>query len=606
MSLLDLKTHPGEVQTPEELSRKLVVVKPECPFDDMALALSGGGFRAAAFSLGSISYLNRAWMENEDDTLLKHVSFITSTSGGSLTNAVYSTSIFKPGFVFDDFYKGMKTFMTGEDLLTKVFDILTDAKKWNEAGTQVIDGKPVKVEKSRNLINAFAKAYDEMLFKDANTGKSETLDIYFDRQYKPHLKTVCFNATELNNGIAFRFQTNGYPDSIFTVGNYYLHFKVEDADVARQLKISDIAATSSCFPSGFEPMIYPQDYVHPGLQDIDKMLHAIDYKNNNPLKLDEVANQPFCMMDGGIVDNQGLDSMMMEDNFRAEHPDKKPFDLMMVCDVGSYFMDRFAPVEAPKGGFAALTFNKVGRWITGISLGGIALCIAALFCYYPAVRTGGLLLLLPFAILGGLYWYLKHVVATKMETLQTTHFGRTISRYLGYFSSLRFGVLQQMMVARFKSILLLNLNVFLAQERRQAYNTFYSMPVYKNRALSCFIYEFSAQHNRVRKANQQDKDSAWCVPAVAALLEPSEVLQAMATKATSMATTLWFDDGPQTMRDAVIACGQFTMCYNLLKHIYRLEVLDAYWKTDANLQGLKARLLADWEMFKAKPDFMVG
>lgn len=604
MSSLDLKTHPGEVQTPEELSRKLVAVKPEGSFNDMALALSGGGFRAGAFSLGAISYLNRAWLTSEDDPLLKHVSFITSTSGGSITNAGYSASVFKPGFVFGEFYNDMKTFMTGEALLTKVFEILTDNKKWTESGTQVVDGKPVKVQKSRNLINAFAKAYDEMLFKNKVTGKSETLDIFFDRAAAPHLKTVCFNATELNNGIAFRFQTNGQPDSIFTVGNYYLHFKVEHACIARQLKISDMVATSSCFPSGFEPMIYPQDYVHIGMQDIDAMLHAIDYKNNNPLKLKEVANQPFCMMDGGIVDNQGLESMMMEDNFRAEHPPKKPFDLMMVCDVGSYFIDRFAPVEAPKGGFANFTLDKVGRWITGISLGGIALCLLTVFCW-PAMRTAGLLFLMPFAIFGGLYWYIKHLVATKLDALQATHFGRTISRYLGYFGSLRFGVLQQMLVARFKSILLLNLNVFLAQERRQAYGTFYSMPVYKNRELSCFIYEFSVQHDEVRHANLKEKDAAWWKPPVAELLEPSEALQAMATKATSMATTLWFDDGPQTMRDAIIACGQFTMCYNLLKHIYRLEVLDGYWKTDAQLQALKARLLADWELFKAKPDFMV-
>ncbi|MEO6977501.1 MAG: hypothetical protein ABI113_03950, partial [Mucilaginibacter sp.] len=57
--------------------------------------------------------------------------------------------------------------------------------------------------------------------------------------------------------------------------------------------------------------------------------------------------------------------------------------------------------------------------------------------------------------------------------------------------------------------------------------------------------------------------------------------------------------------DNIIACGQFTMCYNLLKHIYRLEVLDSKWAGDAILQGLKQRLLADWEVFKKNPIVMV-
>jgi len=47
------------------------------------------------------------------------------------------------------------------------------------------------------------------------------------------------------------------------------------------------------------------------------------------------------------------------------------------------------------------------------------------------------------------------------------------------------------------------------------------------------------------------------------------------------------------------------MCYNLLKHIYRLEVLDIKWTTDTTLQSLKQRLLADWEVFKKNPIVMV-
>jgi len=602
MSYLNLATPPAQVETPQEISRQQAIVVPQNPFGEIALALSGGGFRAAAFSLGAISYLNRVWMADESDTLLKHVTFITSTSGGSLTNAYYSCSLFKPGFSFDTFYGNMKTFMNGEDLLNRVFDIMTDAKRWNETGkqTDAATGLQREVQKTHNLINSFAKAYDEMLFTDA-AGKSETLDVFFDHSANPHLKSVCFNATELNNGIAFRFQTNGHADSIFTVGNYYLHFN--NADIARKLKLSDIAATSSCFPSGFEPLIYPYDYMHPGLKNADEMLKAIDYKNNNPLKIGEIANKPFCMMDGGVVDNQGLESMMMEDNYRAGHPPKKPFDVMMVCDVGSYFMDQFVNPTETNSWYKSLTVNKVNNIMKVILLAFIAAVVLLFFgCTW---RTIGLAMLIFTFIPGVIYLYLQRIYKQQKQKMAKTSFGRTLIKYIGYFFKLRFTLLQQMIASRAQSILLLNLKVFLAQERRQAYNSFYTMPAYKNRAFSCFIYELSSQHDQVRVDNLNTRDKAWWYGEVAETLSPGATLQAAATTATAVGTTLWYPSGVQTMRDTVIACGQFTMCYNLLKRIYRLEVLDPKWKEDGQLQQLKGRLLDDWKKFKADPLFMV-
>src|ERR1700744_88730 len=270
------------VQSPQQdVNRKLTIIRAKLPFGNMALALSGGGFRAASFSLGAISYLNRVWMDTGGDTLLKHVTFITSTSGGTLANAYYTACLFKPGFVFADFYAKMKNFMNGEGLLEEVSAILNDPNRWNETGTRTVNenGKIVKekVQKTHNLINSFAKAYDNMLFKDPANPNGNLFGLYFNRQTNPHLETVCFNATELNNGISFRFQTNGDPTSIRTVGNYYLHFN--NANIAQKLKLGDLAATSSCFPGGFEPMVYPNDYIHPGLTDANLMRKPL-YDNN--------------------------------------------------------------------------------------------------------------------------------------------------------------------------------------------------------------------------------------------------------------------------------------------------------------------------------------
>lgn len=61
------------------------------PFNEIALALSGGGFRAASYSLGCLSYLHRVIYQ--DQPLLKRVKFISSASGGSITNLFYTLKV---------------------------------------------------------------------------------------------------------------------------------------------------------------------------------------------------------------------------------------------------------------------------------------------------------------------------------------------------------------------------------------------------------------------------------------------------------------------------------------------------------------------------------
>jgi len=605
MATTNSLTQPTLQAQKEDTDRKLISIEPSSPFGDMALALSGGGFRAASFSLGAISYLNRVYLDTPDDTLLKHVTFITSTSGGTLANAYYTSCLFKPGFEFATFFNNMKNFMDGEALLEEVCDILNDPKRWNEIGRRTItkNGKEVevKIEKTHNIINSFAKAYDNLLFNDTAHPNTNLFDVYFNRAENPHLRTVCFNATELNNGVSFRFQTNGEDDSIRTVGNYYLHFN--NAEIARKLKLGDLAATSSCFPSGFEPMIYPDDYIHPGLTDVNKMLTAIDYKNNNPLNLPKVQNEPFCMVDGGVVDNQGLYSMMMEDTFRAEHPPKKQFDLMMVCDVGSYFVNGYQTPPKADAWYKNLTIDTLRKLMpVGVIIFVASFLLAILTDGWA--RRAGLFLVLTSGIYTLFYFWTVSTFNKAINGLKSS-FGKVIVRFIGTIFKIRFNQLQQMLATRLNSTLLITTDLFLKQIRRQYFSEFYGMPAYKNRVLSCYIYEFSAQHATTRIENLESKDKEWW-PAAANVLTPGPQIQEIATLATSMGTTLWFPAGKQTMRDNIIACGQLTMCYNLLKHIYRLEVLDIKWTTDVTLQSLKQRLLADWEVFKKNPIVMVN
>ena len=586
-----LKT-PQEEPAVQDQTRKLTELKPATPLGNIALALSGGGFRAACFGLGVMNYLQRTPYGDNNLPLLNRVSFITSTSGGSILNACY-TSRMIDGVAFPEFYEEMKSFMEGDKVIGEVFRLLNDPTKWKEVGAKTEGDKKVEVRKNPNLINGFAKAYDSLFFH------GKTFDTYY-KNTSNNKTTVCFNSTEFNNGQYFRFYNSGDASKVFMIGNYYLNFN--NADVAKRLKLSDMVAASSCFPSGFEPIIYPNDFIHEGLNDVDQMLDAITYKNNNPLNQSAIYKKQFSLMDGGVVDNQGLESMMAEDDFR-ESQQKNRFDLMMVCDVGSYFL---APLETPlvktTGWTTKWSINSVFKlmfWAIPLSI----LCILSIAT--GVWRSLGLLLLIPSVTFATI-----HIVITswfnKKKSADAGSWSNTIFSKIDFFLALKLNVIIQMMKARLGSVVLLASDVFMKQIRKLYYGDFYRVPFYKDRTLSCFIYEFAAAHKQIRDDNLKKKDAAWYKPVQSELI-PSKAIEDIATEATLMGTTLWFDPNEEKdkKRDKIIATGQFTICYNLIKHIYRMEIIKPEVKNDPKVQDLKQRLLADWTKFKKDPMWAV-
>ena len=72
-------------------------------FNNIALAFSGGGFRAASFTFGTLSLL-------EHVGLLKSVKAISSVSGGSITAVKYAQSQIEK-HSFDEFFTQYYTFL---------------------------------------------------------------------------------------------------------------------------------------------------------------------------------------------------------------------------------------------------------------------------------------------------------------------------------------------------------------------------------------------------------------------------------------------------------------------------------------------------------------
>lgn len=89
---------------------------PKQPFENIAISLSGGGFRATAFHLGLLSYLSTKTFFSK--TLLERVRILSTVSAGTFVGTKYITSI-KKGRTMTDCYKDVYAIMTNCDLVAE-------------------------------------------------------------------------------------------------------------------------------------------------------------------------------------------------------------------------------------------------------------------------------------------------------------------------------------------------------------------------------------------------------------------------------------------------------------------------------------------------------
>lgn len=599
------------------------------PFKNIALALSGGGFRAASYSLGTLSYLEHLKYDPvPGSNILNNVTFISSASGGTIASCLYSYYR-HTGKSFTECYKKlMQSVLPGEDLLDRVLKKLQDDTEWDQPGNP----------KKRNLINSFAKAYDEIIFDGKSfevfsTGKEKNLE-------------VCFNSTEFTRGLQFRFQTDGSDDNFEVTGNYYIHFSPRHKDVLNKIKLGDILAASSCFPGGFEPIIYPEDFSYQKNgtvltpQELRKDMVITDYKNREePLEAGEIIG----LMDGGITDNQGLDSAMLADKRRRTRGNG--FDLILVTDVTSYFMDPYeVPPEKEALGWRQFTLEglrkKLKKVFTTINLAvtlSVLLLLASLagafFAASPLLKNISLVMTGFFATIVLARILLWVFVLRKNKTLHTImknpealdivgflknklpaikNFSPPIGdKLIHYFSNTKLGVLEQMLLARVNSVLTMISDVFLKHIRRKIFGYFYDNELLENRRCDNFIYELSRNNETARQ--QRLKRLKWPADTVA-LLSPTTPLMDIAQVARNTGTTLWFDinDSKEEKLKLLVACGQFTCCVKLLEYCIDLEIkmnareepLVLSEEDKKVLAGIRRQLETDWKKFKTDPYFL--
>lgn len=222
----------------------------------LGLALSGGGYRATLFGLGSLWRLN-------DAGLLGKIDRMTSVSGGSIVMAVL-------------------------------------AHRWKDLAFQEgcaanfpkVIAEPVMALCSTTIDVGAALAGFVMPFKTAGEflGDAYSKHLFGQARLKdlpaagPDTPKFTFYATNMQTGRSFRFRQD-------MVADYLL-----GTNVTVDPLLSRVIAASSAFPPIFSPVILPSA--------------PKDWKDGADIDDLDALRRSIVLADGGIYDNMGLESLL--------------------------------------------------------------------------------------------------------------------------------------------------------------------------------------------------------------------------------------------------------------------------------------------------------
>jgi predicted acylesterase/phospholipase RssA len=510
-------------------------------FGPIGLALSGGGTRAAAFHLGCLSYLEHVGM-------LSQVKMLSTVSGGTFTGVKYVLSLVK-NQDFKDFFKEFYTLLRDTEFLT-------------EGLKHLVKNKAAVPSRRQNAIVSAAQVYDDTLLRTED-GKPVLFGSILDSEIG--LQEVIFGATDFHSGTAFRFQKSANPHA--KIGN---HFVSVSKDAAKMIRVADIVAASSCIPPGFEPMVFPDDFVWPDNTVPPVVWNAEDV-------------EPVPLMDGGLYDNTGIDSLLLADD---RQPDDAKLGLVIMSDV---YQKSEKLHEYPEE-------LNVGL----IEVGGVNFIIWAIFILL--LITAGVVgyalfsivnrqefkffwdfflyftpLLLVVSMIITLWWFRIKIKGILEKAIPQV--GKDLWDQLKRLTLKR---LVNMANRRYQSLFDLVASVFMKRIRQLTINKIYYDEKYYKKRVSNLIYDLQTGHQVAPKLAERG------------VKNPTPDLQKVIDTAAKMPTAMWFNN-PRYEPPCLVASGQATICYNLMEHV--LLVCEGKVKSSPEWESL----VSDWNGFREDP-----
>ena len=509
----------------------------------IALSLSGGGFRAATYHLGVLSYLNHL-KDGDGQPLLDHVSAVSTISGGTLTGLWF---ILKKS-------QGQ----SNEELLKGLYDLLLTNDIVGRASTEFLCG----ANKNHSLIREMVRIYDEEVFHGSTLGDlMENID-------NISIDDFSANATEFTNSTEFRFQvgkkvkTEKGGTSQAVIGNSFYRLP---KDIARQVLLAEVFASSSCFPGGFEPLFFPRDF-------------QLSKKEDNADYIAKV--KPLGLMDGGVVDNQGIEPVNL---IRDRHN----LDLFIVSDAGCGHGSTFDYEETSK--LEHLNIHKIN-----IGLNIAILATAQFLLWVPAGFWRGFFLGITLIFL-----------AVRLATALTSRLAlKKLAKNVPFsfdwkgLLTISLGKYIDLIKSRALSLMELTNRVFMTHIRSLNYATVYEDERWQNRRIMNALYELCPDKNWGKHLTAEER----------VLMEPSQAIFDNSELASNMGTTLWWSNEhrSQNMPEALVITGQYNICWNLLEYIYRLRRNSDNLSPDCQvIIDLQEKLEADWQRFKENPRWMM-
>jgi len=507
------------------------------PLGPLALSLSGGGYRAATFHLGALRFLDRVG-------LLPDVVGLSTVSGGTLTGLAWVVSQID-GKSFPEFHAAYSAFLQRTNVIAEALAGLTtdrahDSHEW------------------ASLIRSASDVYAQPGFLgDRQLGE------VLDSSKLTRFQELIFNSTEFHTGLDFRFRRSSHP-GIPTGNNNY---KVPGS-VARHIRLADVAAASSCFPGGFEPLVFPQHFHWPQDFPLGTALAQLgpDFQGGLPL------------MDGGIYDNQGVDSLV------TEFQDSQPAPTLIISDVSTRETEMYNVPENPtKRGW--VTLNGVSWMAWGMFFLTLASAVCLAWRGFQDAREGtwqlgdAFVYIIPGALSAAV------AVALIWLRLRLKDVNALLQKHMDLnawpsFQKLTVMEFAQMVVLRVSSVLALTSKVFMKRVRGLIFSRVYQDAAFEHRRVSNLIYALTVDHPRLFAQHP------W--------LKPGPHLVALSNQACGMPTTLWFSAPSQFAM--LESAGEATLCFVLLRHILQHHQ-GRYESEGLPLHGLFGRLRKEWEGF---------
>lgn len=245
------------------------------------LALSGGGYRAAAFHLGTLKKLHELG-------LLSGIEVISAISGGSITGAAYC--------LHQGSFEEFQTYMAGALLRCNVICYALRSWAFLRFSAVVLTfllvsgallctrWAPLSLVVVAMLIFVLLRFQFRLFPVSQEIEKAYNAFFYKGRtlQDLPETPILAIGTSNLQTGRPFTFSREWMADSAYTYYKPPVHFDAANFPIARAV------AASSCVPFAFTPVTIDLEYFR------------------EPADTDRVQPQ---LIDGGVYDNQGMQKL---------------------------------------------------------------------------------------------------------------------------------------------------------------------------------------------------------------------------------------------------------------------------------------------------------